>query len=109
MNKSDLRTGMRVTLRNCESYYVMLNTGLRGEQENVLIHKIGKDTGWLPLNRYADDMSYHDDDDDDPIFPHDPEYDKCWDIVKVDAVDEAAYLTMVCNYRTVWERKEKSK
>lgn len=105
MRKSDLRTGMRVTLRNKNTYYVMLNTGLYGEQENVLIHKVGKDTGWLPLNRYAEDMTFHNDDEDD-IFPPAPTLDPNWDIVEVEAVHEAAYLTMANNYETIWEREE---
>lgn len=40
MKKSDLRTGMLVTIRNGDYYYVALNTGFGGEQENVLVYRL---------------------------------------------------------------------
>lgn len=105
MKKSDLRTGMLVTLRNKESYYVMLNTGLGREQENVLVHKVGKDTGWMPLSGYDEDMFFHDEPDD--IIPSAFEEDhREWDIVRVYGCTEAAWLYCRETYKLVWEREE---
>ena len=104
MKKSDLRSGMLVTLRNSETYYVMLNTGLPGDQADVLIHKVGHDTGWMSLRCYDEDMTHHDDP--DCIFPLTHEEDRMWDIMKVESTAAAGYLCMRHYYRTVWERKE---
>lgn len=105
MKKSDLRTGMIVTLRNGETYHVLLHTGFGGRQEDVLVHKVGTDTGWMPLCQYDDDMKFHDDYD-DAIFPGDPEDDPYWDIMQVQAVREAAYVLTSRHFKTIWERKE---
>ena len=104
MNKSDLRSGMIVTLRNGDPYMVLLNTGMPGDMEDVLIHKVGNDIGWMPLSEYADDLTFHDPDDD--IFPSDPENDPEWDIIRVEAAREAAYLGIRKHYKTIWEREE---
>ena len=106
MKKSDLRTGMIVTLRNKESYYVMLNTGLSGNQADVLVHKVGNCTGWMPVCQYDDDLLYHDDP--DGIFPSaSEEDDRPWDIMQVNACREAAYLFLPSNhYRPIWKREE---
>lgn len=103
MNKSDLRTGMLVTLRNNENYYVMLNTGTSGDMEGVLVHRIGQDTGWMSLREYTDDMTHHTDPDD--IFPSTPEEDRMWDIVRVECVRHACELYDTRRYKTLWERK----
>ena len=106
MNKSDLRTGMHVTLRNDNTYYVMLCTGLSGEQENVLVHKVGYDTGWMPLSQYDKDMRFHDIPD-GPLPQASEEDDRQWDIMKVDACRQAADLFMKQDrYRTIWKREE---
>lgn len=105
MKKSDLRTGMIVTLRNGETYHVLLHTGFGGEQENVLVHKIGTDTGWMPLRPYDEDMKYHDNDN-ESIFTNDPKDDPNWDIMQVEAVREAAYVLTGRHFKTIWERKE---
>ena len=105
MKKSDLRTGMIVTLRNGESYHVLLHTGFGGTQEDVLVHKVGMDTGWMPLCQYDEDLKYHDTDA-DSIVPYDPETDPDWDIMQVKAVREAAYVLTSRHFKTVWERKE---
>ena len=101
MNKSDLRTGMLVTLRNNNTYYVMLDTGLtRYYLNDVLVHRVGHETGWLSLMNYNDDLTYYDD-------PGDPDEDRMWDIVQVDACSNAAYLFLPQgNYRTIWKREE---
>lgn len=107
MKKSDLRTGMRVTLRNGETYYVMLNTGLSADQGDVLIHKVGHDTGWMPICQYDDDMFFHDDP--DPIFPFNLAEDndeREWDIMKVETVCMAAALVVPSHYKTAWTREE---
>lgn len=104
MIKSDLRSGMLVTLRNGETYYVMLNTGLPGRMNDVLVHRVGDDTGWMTLRNYAEDMTHHDDPDD--IFPATPEEDRMWDIVQVDACRFASDLCTRKHYRTIWKREE---
>jgi len=106
MKKSDLRTGMLVTLRNKESYYVMLGTGLGFTQDDVLVHRVGSDTGWMPLCQYDSDLLYHDDPNE--ILPSaSEEDDRPWDIMQVDACREAAYLFQPSNhYRTIWKREE---
>lgn len=107
MKKSELRTGMQVTLRNKETYYVILNTGLAFDQGDVLVHKVGGDTGWMPLCQYDSDMCFHDRPDD--ILPSSSEDDeRLWDIVKVESVREAAYLFMSRHYHTIWERGKQS-
>ena len=104
MNKSDLRTGMFVTLRNNESYYVMLNTGLIGDQEGIMVHRIGQDTGWLSLRDYADDMTHHADPDD--IFQFTAEEDRMWDIIRVEGVRHTCELYDSRKYKTLWERND---
>lgn len=104
MNKSDLRTGMFVTLRNNESYYVMLNTGVFGDQQGIMVHRIGQDTGWMSLNSYAEDMTHRSDPDD--IFPLTPEEDRMWDIVRVEGVRHACELYDSRKYKTLWERND---
>lgn len=104
MKKSDLRTGMFVTVRNGNHYYVMLNTGMGGEMENVLVHKVGKNTGWMPLSSYDEDMLFHDEPDD--ILPSPSEEDDhAWDIVRVDGCTEAAWLYCRETYKLIWKRK----
>lgn len=105
-SKSDLRTGMLVTLRNGESYYVMLNACPSFlNQEDLLVHKVGDDTGWMPLCDYSEDMTYHDSQDSD-IVPVDPDDDPNWDIMQVDTCTSAAYLFRSHRYTTVWKREE---
>lgn len=106
MNKSNLRTGMLVRLRNHETYYVMLGTGFQWpDQHDVLVHRVGNDTGWMPLSCYAADLTFHDDSP-DALFPHPSEADREWDIMQVYACREAAYLFQPNHYRTIWTREE---
>ena len=106
MKKSDLRTGMLVTLRNNIPYYVMLNTGMVADQDNVIVHKYGRDdVGWMPLCDYDDDLCFHDRP--DGIFPpNTPEEDRLWDIIKVECVSCASALFTGTHYKTIWEREE---
>lgn len=107
MKKSDLRTGMRVTLRNGETYYVMLNTGLSSNQGDVLIHKVGHDTGWMPLCQYDDDMLFHDDPDSGFLFDLSEENEEReWDIMKVETVRMASSLSVPSHYKTAWTLEE---
>ena len=110
MTKGDLRSGMLVTLRNNENYYVMLNTGLSGDQADVLVHRItDDDTGWMSLRTYCEDMTYHDDDPDDifaDILAPNPEMDRQWDIVKVSAPINACDICTRKHYKTIWERND---
>ena len=107
MKKSDLRTGMLVTIRNLNHYYVMLNTGMGGEMENVLVHKVGKDTGWMPLSSYDEDMLFHDKPDDILTSPSE-EDERSWDIVRVDGCSEAAWLYCRGTYKLIWERSDEA-
>ena len=108
MKKSDLRTGMLVTLRNKEMYYVMLNTGIEdytmcSETNNVLIHCEGKSTGWMSLDDYNEDMCFHDPDNGMWTVPGD---DRDWDIMFVNAVTQPQEMFRLEKYQTIWEREE---
>ena len=109
MKVSDIRTGMRVTLRNGETYYAMLNTGCervgRFDSGNILVHKIGKETGWMPLDYYNDSLEYHDQYDDDCPKPDSFSDEAEWDIVKVEAVNYAVELFCPDSYHTIWKRE----
>lgn len=103
--KSDLRTGMYVTLRNGESYYVMLNTSL--EHGDIMIQKCGQQMEWMPLKNYDDQLCYHDDPDDvltDIFGPDTPENQAEWDIVKVQSAPNVLYICTGIDYNTIWER-----
>ena len=103
MKKSELRTGMRVTLRNNETYYVMLKAGRIKGQEDFLIHKVGRETGWMPLWMYSEDnLTFHDSDED--ILPSDTILDAEWDIMKVETFNGATEMFMPSHYKTIWER-----
>ena len=108
MKASDIRTGMRVTLRNGETYYAMLNTGCKGvgrfDGDNVLVHKVGKETGWMPLDYYNDSLEYHDLDEDFPE-PFSSSDEAEWDIVKIETVDYSVELFCADSYHTIWERE----
>jgi len=107
MKKSDLRTGMLVTLRNKEEYYVMLNTGSMFQREkDVLVHKIGDSLGWMPLSEYDEDMYFHDDP--ESIFPTTEEEDRAWDIMAIDNVHSIPDMFCTGKYKTIWMRKEQS-
>ena len=106
MNKSDLRTGMMVTLRNGGRYYILLNTGMLGEMNDVLVRRSGDDLGWMPLRNYSEDLLFHDDDPDpvldDSLFPD--ETDREWDIMEVHAVNEPCYIGIRSRYKLRWKR-----
>ena len=105
MTKSELRTGMIVTLRNGENYYVMLNTGLFFKREqDILIHKVGRDMGWMSLSNYREDLTHHSDPDD--IFPLTPEEDRMWDIVQVESCNSPCHICTGNHYVITWKRED---
>ena len=105
MKKSDLRTGMIVTLCNGEYYYVMLNATHPHSGCDILVHRYGDSIGWMPLERYDDNLCYHDDP--DGIFPPDtPENQAKWDIAKVEEAADILWLfsSRTDKHKTIWER-----
>lgn len=111
MNKSDLRTGMLVTLRNKEQYYVMLNTGFYSKANDILLKRYGKsEIGWMSLADYTDTLEYHSDPDDifaDLLpFERTQELDRMWDIVSVAAVHGPTDLCITDRYETIWHREK---
>lgn len=104
MKKSDLRSGMLVTLRNSKAYYVMLNTGFTGDQADVLVRYADGETRFMPLSEYDEDMTFHEDP--DHIFPNTPEEDREWDIVMIEGTVSACWIFMMSHYRILWKREE---
>ena len=105
MKKSDLRSGMLVTLRNNKAYYVMLNTCFVGDQADVLVRRCADgENNFMPLYEYDEDMTFHEDP--DHVFPNAPEKDREWDIMKVEVTTTAVYLCMHHYYKVIWEREE---
>ena len=104
MNKSDLRSGMLVTLRNGYTYYVMLNTGLPFDQANLLIRNVGNEHGWMPLPYYAEDMTCLGDPED--LLPSTPEENRKWDIMQVASTNSASHICQRQHYNTIWIREE---
>jgi hypothetical protein len=93
MKKSDLRTGMRVTLKNGRSFIVLLNfKHVYDKTTDILLSSEGN-TSWNCLSYYNDDLTHHDYDGDD--------------IVKVEVPEHAyALFNKSYRYQCVWERTE---
>ena len=110
MKKSDLHTGMLVTLRTGDEYYVMLNTGsFISREKDILLKRYSKEEmGWLSLDNYADDLTNHTDPDDMFAEFATPEDDAKWDIVKVSAANKPADLCIPDRYKIIWIRKEET-
>lgn len=110
MKKSDLRTGMLVTLRNESEYYVMLNTGsFISREKDILLKRYSKEEmGWLSLEDYDDDLTHHTRPGDMFAAFATPEDDAKWDIVKVSAANKPTDLCIPDRYKTVWTRKEET-
>lgn len=111
MKKSSLRTGMIVTLRNKEQYYVMLNTCIHGRENDILLKRYSKaEIGWMPLSEYTDTMEYRSDPDgvfaDLMPFERTQELDRMWDIVCVASAYNPTDLCIPDRYTTLWERKD---
>ena len=60
--KSDLRTGMKVTLRNGNEYIVLLNCKhRRSNNKDILVgYKNCNNCDWIPLDNYNEDLTYSD-------------------------------------------------
>lgn len=105
MTKNDLRTGMCVTLRNGDVYYVMLNTGMN--HNDIIVQKCGMQMSWMPLDQYDLELRYHDDPDD--IFPPGTAEEQAkWDIVMVQKSKYELYLLTGIDYETIWKRSDPS-
>lgn len=87
MKKSELKTGMKVTLRNKTEYTVVLNTGY----EDALISK----RGWLALNDYDSLLNFTG---------------EClgsgYDIIKVERPDFVNFFSVIIDWELAWEREE---
>ena len=113
MQKSELKTGMLVTLRNKEQYYVMLNTGLCYKANDILLKRYGKtEMGWMPLAEYTDTLEFCSGPDDifAEVLPFETthEMDRQWDIVQVASVFEPTDLCIPDRYKPIWTREEVS-
>ena len=82
IKKSDLRTGMKVTLRNGDNYIVLLNAKHKySDNKNILVGYHNYDCcDWLILDRYNEDLTYND-----------GKFDE-FDIVKVEECEHLGHL-----------------
>ena len=80
--KSDLKTGMKVTLRNGDEYIVLLNaTHKYTNHKNILVgYKNCNCCDWIPLNEYDEDLTYSN------------KVSKFFDIVNVEECEHLGYL-----------------
>jgi len=108
MQKSDLKTGMLVALRNGSEYYVMLGARIDGITDLLVSRYEDHTLGHISLDDYDDDMHYH------YNYPyggdfldkyHNPENDPQWDIVRVDSVSCAVELFARHNYKSIWQEE----
>lgn len=94
MKKSDLRTGMRVTLRNGKKRIVLLQFKHEYDKETDVIVDT-QISSWNPLSSYDEDLK------------HRNYYDN--DIVKIE-VPEHVYVVFGTdsyhNYKMIWERND---
>lgn len=97
MNKNDLKSGMIVMTRNGFLYIVLRSTGMNdsdvsGRDILLGITKQGKikQTGWMNLSEYKNDLSIEDCD---------------YDIVEVYGVNRAADIGNLKRYTIMWERE----
>ena len=106
---SDLKTGMIVETRNGSRYIVMRDTGIGGDQENVMIHPYDGDegNGWMPLDHYHDDLTCWGHSglfDEGEIVPH-PDF----DIMKVYKPYGATDIGMSKMNKLIFDRNESLK
>ena len=109
MKKSDLRSGMFVTLRNGECYYVILNATHPVSGADILVRRDHGDLFWMPLSHYDNDLCYHDDPDDmlvEILGPSSAEEQAEWDIVSVEAPKDITVMFSPkdSTYKTIYER-----
>lgn len=99
MTKSELKTGMMVTLRNGEKYLVFKNIQTGYALGDVIVSLDGQN--WDDLNSYKEDLTYEDD------------FENHWDIMKVSQLfHPKTFLDL--NYgsgsdETLWQRNEKKR
>lgn len=81
MKKSDLRTGMKVTLRNGDNYIVLLNAKHKySDNKNILVGCHNYDScDWVILDNYNEDLTNN-------------KENKSFDIVKVEECEHLGYL-----------------
>lgn len=95
MTKSELRTGMVVTLRNGDKYMVFRGIQTNYTNEDVLVHPDAN--GWIRLGSYNEDMTQKGNQNDS------------FDIMEVWEADYPLYF-MSSNkedhYFLIWEREE---
>ena len=104
MRLKDLKTGMRIILRNGQEYIVLKNvvTPYKYEGEQDMYISIAGD--WMSSSSYNDDLTCKEDDD------------YKYDIIKVYAQNNGDYISgsvlqknEIRNMNLIWERKEKRK
>ena len=107
MKKSDLKTGMIVECRNGELYMVLLGTGCKYEDNNILWRKHGF---WMPLGNYSEDMLNIPDEDRLDFLKiskeEQAEIAREFDIVKVYQASHSADIGNLDRCKLIWERKE---
>ena len=96
MKKSDLKTGMKVVLRNGEEYLLLLNTEEVLGTYNILIPLCENNSGWLSFDSYNEDLTCEDG------------YNE-YDIMKVFTPYCIWTLLYDSFWDKVWERKDKKK
>lgn len=109
MKKSDLHSGMFVTLRNGECYYVILNATHPVSGADILVRRERGELYWMPLRNYDNDLCYHDDPDDilvEVLGPSSAEVQAEWDIVSVEAPKDITVMFSPndSTYKTIYER-----
>lgn len=101
MKLKDLKTGMRIILRNGQEYIVLNNVITPYERKEDMYILV--DGGWMSSSSYNDDLTCKGDS-------------KEYDIMKVYAQNNGNYLdgdvlqrNAIKNMDLIWERKEKRK
>lgn len=95
MNKSDLKTGMVVEVKNGEKYLVMLNA------ENKSMSLINFNGGFMSLDDYDESLNCVNGDDVDE-----------WSVIKVYSLEKNISVIFSCtnrvikNAKVLWERRE---
>lgn len=107
MKKSDLKTGMIVECRNGELYMVLIGTGCKYEDNNILWRAHGF---WMPLSNYSEDMLNIPDDDKTDFLKiskeKQAEIAREFDIIKVYQASCSAYIGSLDRCKLVYDRNE---
>lgn len=106
MKTSDLKSGMVVELRNGSKYLVLRDTGIGGEQNDVMIHPYdGEGNGWMPISHYHDNLTCWGHDglfDEGEVIPH-----SAFDIMKVWMPYHAVDIGMSTVNKLIFDRDGK--